>query len=65
MRYFFTTIIASMIALSANGQSCKNDFAKGADISWITQIEHLGKYRLVDDDGKEIHGFQMLKNWLN
>ena len=62
MRYFFTTIIASMIALSANGQSCKNDFAKGADISWITQIEHLGKYRLVDDDGKEIDGFQMLKN---
>ena len=35
-------------------------FAKGADISWITQIEQRAKYQLVNEQGEVIDGFQML-----
>ena len=37
-------------------------FAKGADISWITQIEHTAKYQLVDEQGQPIDGFQMMRD---
>ena len=37
-------------------------FAKGADISWITQIEHTAKYQLVNEQGQPIDGFQMMRD---
>lgn len=56
--------LAAIILLSALEVRAQQApaFAKGADISWITQIEHLNKYQLVDPQGRPTDGFQMLKD---
>lgn len=51
----------AIIAANATAQQMP-DFAKGADISWITQIEHDARYQLVNDEGQVIDGFQMMKD---
>lgn len=50
-----------LFGLSFQGVAQDKDFAKGADISWITQIEYTNKYKLVDETGKIIDGYQLLK----
>ena len=54
-------LLASVLAVSAWAQDALT-FAKGADISWITQIEASGKYELVDESGRKTDGFQMLRD---
>ena len=54
-------LLASVLAVSACAQDALT-FAKGADISWITQIEASGKYELVDESGRKTDGFQMLRD---
>src|SRR3954467_15463340 len=45
--------------LSAQGQN--NDFVKGADISWLPQMEATG-YKFYNDKGVEQDCFQILKD---
>lgn len=57
-------VVAMTVAAWAQNGQVEHErlpFAKGADISWITQIEDNGKYELVDDEGKGIDGFEMLR----
>ncbi len=57
-------IIFLFILLGISSQSFAQDtgFAKGADISWITQIEHINKFQLVDEKGTIVDGFELLKS---
>ena len=50
-----------LFGLPFQGVAQDKNFAKGADISWITQIEYTNKYKLVDETGKIIDGYQLLK----
>ena len=56
-----TTLLLAAITTTCLAQKAPA-FAKGADISWITQIEHDGLYGLVDEAGKPTDGFQMMKD---
>lgn len=58
---FFFLLALAFTAANATAQQMP-DFAKGADISWITQIEHDARYQLVNDEGQVIDGFQMMKD---
>ncbi len=58
---FFFSLALAFTAANATAQQMP-DFAKGADISWITQIEHDARYQLVNDEGQVIDGFQMMKD---
>lgn len=59
MKYLYFFPLLFMGTVQTNAQ--ETDFAKGADISWITQIEHTNKYQLVDETGKVIDGYELLK----
>ena len=63
-RMTYICLLAAAMLFSAVAIQAQQapDFATGADISWITQIEQLGKYQLVDQQGQPTDGFQMLKD---
>ena len=50
----------AVVATAVSAQR-KLPFAKGADISWITQIEHNNQYRIVDERGRDIDAFRLLR----
>jgi len=60
-KHLLAALLMAATAMPATAQKAPA-FAKGADISWITQIEHNAKYQLVDDEGKPTDGFQMMKD---
>ncbi|MBP8158199.1 MAG: glycosyl hydrolase 53 family protein, partial [Flavobacterium sp.] len=43
------------------GQNKKTDFAKGADVGWLPQMEATG-YKFYDSDGSEKDCLQLLKD---
>ena len=62
---FFLSIIllagCSKDAPSQNPPATNSSFAKGADISWLPQMEATG-YKFYNDNGKEEDCFQILKD---
>lgn len=64
-RSLYTGIIVGLLGLFAT-QSCskeeKDNFVRGADIGWITEIEDKGEYELVDTDGRPAEAHKLLKD---
>jgi arabinogalactan endo-1,4-beta-galactosidase len=58
LRLFLIPVL--LLSLSCTAQK-KNVFAKGADISWLPQMEATG-YKFYDTDGKEKDCMQLLKD---
>ena len=54
----FFTLIVSSCCIAQNPK--KSDFAKGADVGWLPQMEATG-YKFYDQDGKETDCLQLLK----
>ena len=58
---FVVLLILMIGGFSKEGLSQKSDFAKGADISWLPQMEATG-YKFYNDNGKEEDCFKILKD---
>jgi arabinogalactan endo-1,4-beta-galactosidase len=58
-------LLSAILLLSAFLQSCQKEtpsaFAKGADVSWLPQMEATG-YQFLDENGKEADVLQLLKD---
>lgn len=61
--YFFTALL--IFSISGNAQNVKKsskfEFAKGADVGWLPQMEATG-YKFYDQDGTEKDCLQLLKD---
>ena len=55
------TILILLISALSFGQKKNAEFAKGADIGWLPQMEATG-YKFYDTDGKEKDCIQLLKD---
>ncbi len=60
MKGLFILFLIMLFPLHAVSQD--TSFAKGADISWITQIESINRYQLVDENGSVVNGYELLKS---
>lgn len=54
-------IIAVTLLFTVTGNSQNNNFAKGADVGWLPQMEATG-YKFYDSDGSEKDCLQLLKD---
>ncbi|RKS00638.1 glycosyl hydrolase 53 family protein [Flavobacterium sp. 102] len=54
-------IIAVTLLFTVTGNSQDNNFAKGADVGWLPQMEATG-YKFYDSDGSEKDCLQLLKD---
>ncbi len=61
MKLKIVTLIILLITGASFGQNKKGDFAKGADVGWLPQMEATG-YKFYDSDGKEKDCLQLLKD---
>ncbi|MGG1617577.1 glycosyl hydrolase 53 family protein [Paenibacillus sp. NRS-1781] len=55
------SMTAFILPTKVNASSISNSFAKGADISWLPQLEALG-YKFYNDNGEEQDLLQILKD---
>src|SRR3954463_12673638 len=53
-------VVASGCSVFKSGKK-SNQFAKGADIGWLQQMEATG-YKFYNDEGKEVDCFKILKD---
>lgn len=61
MKRLITIILGSCLAMAGMSQPKSDTFVKGADISWLPQMEATG-YKFYSDQGKEQDCFQILKD---
>jgi arabinogalactan endo-1,4-beta-galactosidase len=58
---FFIAVLSACIATTLSAQNQNKDFVKGADISWLPQMEATG-YKFYNDKGVEQDCFRILKD---
>ena len=65
LKYFYILLLILFACTKQNSSiqqtSISNDFAKGADVSWLTQMEASG-YKFYDANGVQQDCFQLLKS---
>lgn len=61
MKYIIQYVMILMVAVSCSESSTTTEFAKGADVSWLPQMEATG-YDFVDENGEEADVLQLLKD---
>lgn len=49
------------ISLAAYSQTEDSHFYRGADLGWITEIEHRRQYQIVDTAGNDIEAYQLMR----
>lgn len=55
-------ILSLFVAIATQLQAQSDRFYRGADIGWITEIEHKANYQIVDTLGKPVEAHQLLKS---
>lgn len=50
------------IAVAAYSQTDERHFYRGADLGWITEMEHNSQYQIVDTAGNPVEAYQLMKD---
>lgn len=58
---YFKFLVVAVLLVSCSGDKTSFEFAKGADVSWLPQMEETG-YEFKDEDGNKADVLQLLKD---